>query len=80
MADSKAIHLLWQLLPASYETTDSMNGLECFSTHARTDQLTLCCLNSLEETVQIYTFSLKKGTFFLTENTCIFARTFDLFM
>lgn len=38
MTDSGAIHLLWQILPASYETAVTMNGPECFATHAWMDR------------------------------------------
>lgn len=81
MTASKAIHLLWQLLPASYGTAVAMNGLGCFATHAWTDQLTLCCLIPLR---RLYRFILasererKKKTLF--DWKYFFARTLDLFM
>lgn len=73
MTDSGAIHLLWQILPASYETAVTMNGPECFATHAWMDRFTLRCLIPLQETVQIYTLPLQTGHF-STENPCIFAK------
>lgn len=78
MTDSKAIHLLWQLLPASYETTVTMNGLECFATHAWMDQFTLCCLIPLR---RLYRFILAswKGTIF-DWKYLYFCKDTDLFM
>lgn len=78
MTDSNAIHLLWQLLPASDETMVTMNGLKCFATHAWTDQFTLCCLIPPR---RLYRFiprffenkKTKKGHF-LTENTLYFSK------